>query len=119
MINTEFNTPVIKFVIKYGFKTSKPKIMVQFKSRKIAQKVCENWKTSLFQDSSCRLSIDSQEQKVNTEIAKGIPLDAEVAEVIHDIKSNDQDAMIERLYKDGKKLRSFKIKFSSDHFFQE
>ena len=52
-------------------------------------------------------------------IAKEKPLDAEDAEAIHDIKSNDKDAMIERLYKDGKKLRSFKIKFSSDHFFQE
>ena len=118
-INTEFGPTVIELVNKYGFKTSKPKIMVQLKSREIAQKICENWKKSLFQDSTCRLSIDPQEQKVNTVIAKGIPLDADDAEVIHDIKSNDKDAMIERLYKDGKKLRSFKIKFSSDHFFQE
>ena len=118
-INTEFGPTVIELVNKYGFKTSKPKIMVQLKSREIAQKICENWKTSLFQDSTCRLSIDPQELKVNSVIAKGIPLDAEDAEVIHDIKSNDKDAMIERLYKDGKKLRSFKIKFSSDHFFQE
>ena len=40
-------------------------------------------------------------------IAKEKPLDAEDAEAILDIKSNDKDAMIERLYKDGKKLRSF------------
>ena len=76
-------------------------------------------KKSLFQNSTCRLSIDPQEQKGNTVIAKEKPLDAEDAEAIHDFKSNDKDAMIERLYKDGKKLRSFKIKFSSDHFFQE
>ena len=51
-------------------------------------------------------------------ILKGIPLDASDADVQEDVKAVDELATTERLHKGGKKLRSFKVKFSESKYYQ-
>ena len=117
-INVAYGPTIIELINKYGFKTSTPRIMIQFRSREIADNINSNWKSELFEGSTSRLSIDPEKHKENSVILKGIPLDASDADVQEDVKAVDELATTERLHKGGKKLRSFKVKFSESKYYQ-
>ena len=58
-------------------------------------------------------------KKENTVITKGVPIDANDTDITNDIKATDGGAIVERLFKGGKKRRALKIKFSSVSFYQK
>lgn len=118
-INIEHGPTIIELISRYGFKSNTPRIMIQFRSRDIADSINNKWNKSLFEGSTSRLSINPDTHKENCVILKGIPLDADDEDVSKDVKTIDKLASIERLIKNGKKLRSFKVKFSQSKYCQE
>ena len=50
---------------------------------------------------------------------KGVPLDTSDADILEDIKKIDNMAEVDRLYKNGKKLRFFRVKFSNNDFYNK
>ena len=112
-LNKTFGPIIIEKVTRYNFNTNKPKIMIQFNHQETRNNILRKWNTDLFGGSSIRQTIDPRSLTENMGMLKGVPLDAEDSTVINDIKVLYPHATSERIFKEGKPMRMFKIKFHS------
>ena len=111
-INHTFGPTIIEKISKYKFISDTPRIMIQLKDKKTADDLISRWDNKLFGGSKVRATIDPKTVTENTGMLKGVPIDTEDQLILNDINKLYPHALAERIYKSGKKLRLFKIKFA-------
>ena len=116
-INKKFGATIIQKVTKYNFKTEKPKFIIQLQNETAAAEMVNKWQGDLFGGSTARSTIQPQDTSTTT-MMKGIPLDANDNEVLDDINRKFPHTEIERLYKQGKKLRTVLVRFKTKELYQ-
>ena len=117
-INRKFGSTVIQKVTRYNFHSEKPKFIIQLQSEAAAKDLVAKWENNLFGGSSARTTMQPKDTSTTT-IIKGVPLDADDNEVLDDIQHQFPDTELERIYKQGKKLRSILVKFKTKEMYQE
>ena len=110
-LNKTFGPIIIEKITRYNFNTNNPKIMIQFNHQETRNNILRKWNTDLFGGSSIRQTIDPKSLTENMGMLKGVPLDAEDSTVVNDIKVLYPHATSERIFKEGKPMRMFKIRF--------
>lgn len=93
--------------------------MIQLIDNDSKTNIIKNWNADLFGGSSVRETINPKSLTENAGMLKGVPLDADNTTVVNDIATLYPDTVAERIYKEGKPLRMFKIRFTSTDDFQK
>jgi len=119
VICKHFGPTIIEKVTRYKYNTDTPKISIQFQDTKTAENIASNWKTHIFGSSSARTTINPASFKENTVMMYGVPIDCNDTDIESDVTSMYEGSVMQRLLKDGKRLRTFKIKFSSSSHYYE
>ena len=101
---------LIDNITPYKFSSEHPKFIVQFSSVDVAKRVADGWKNDSFGGSSARKTIKPDEN-INVGMMRGVPLDIADDIIQQSIGEVFAGATIIRLLKDGKKLRTIKVKF--------
>lgn len=112
-INRNFGPTIIENITTYNFKTASPKIMIHLRDEETVTKLINTWNPFLFDNSQVRRTINPELAKINTGMLRGIPIDADDDIVTNEITQTFPNSTAERIFKGGKKMRIFKIKFGN------
>lgn len=112
-ISTYHGPIIIDLINKYKHQSINPRFIIQFSSKETATKVVKNWKEETFGGSSVRVTIDPSETR-HVGMVRGIPIDVDESTIKTAISTHYNGATFERLFKDGKPLRTIKITFTNN-----
>lgn len=104
---------LIDSITRYKFQSANPRFMIQLASPELVKQIVEEWKPESFDGSTARATIKPTTDD-HVGMARHIPLDVTDEEILEAVTHSYPGATHERFYKDGKPLRTIKIKFTTD-----
>jgi len=114
-----FGPLIIERVTRYNYNSEKPKLSIQFNDQQTAERIVASWQTNIFGSSTARTTVNPSSQAENSVMMYGVPIDCSDNEIEADITSSFPGSTAQRLSKDGKKLRTMRIKFTSSEQYKD
>ena len=102
---------LIDYINRYGFRSAKPKFIVQLNSQSDAEKIIQQWKPNSFGGSLVRATIDPQDTDKHAAMIRGVPLNISHEDIDNALKQQYPGAHHLRLSKDDQPLRTIKVTF--------
>ena len=118
-VSHSFGPVIIEKITKYKYASERPKLAIQFKDQQTAVNIVSNWKPTIFGSSTARTTIDPKSLTENCVMMYGVPIDCADDDIQSDIVTDFNGAIVQRLTKNGERLRTFKITFSSTKHYNQ
>lgn len=119
IINKSYGPVIIEQIKPYHYNSDHPKLTLQMANVESAINLISVWKSDLFNGSTARHTINPKTINENTVMLKGVPIDADDNNIQQDIGNIFHGSSASRLLKDGKRLRTFKVKFANKQQFEK